>query len=562
MIAPFLLALLCGASLQSGQVPETRRHPVSVRTQEPEFNALMLRYGAATQDYDDRRVRMDRERSTAPEPPHPARRFLPEFLALAEKDSGGAQGWVLENLHAAIDDPKERVRIANEVFPKLAAKHADEDSALHAILGLREISGDLGEAASMEMARTLEEKSKTDEVKAEAMLLQAWIHSQGGTTTDPERLKDTHEIHLSILYTLPKTRAGLEVAGLLIGAVEKKFLDTERKWVDALRDLQAAGKPPEEWPPQPIRDFLVDYQPIANAHHRTAQLWVTQLLPKYENAEGQGRPFAYQWLALELASYYSDGVDGPWSALRADLLTVLYKQFPAEKWVYASLKKLLPTVESLPGDRLEPGLQALLDKNQEPRVRAFVYFALGQSVKVRGDQRSYERAIEYFTKARDELPDGDVRIAAETARAGLSSCMPGHPAPSSPAPDSDGQPFGVADYKGRVVMLEFWSFKQPACVAAIPSRAALVRDLKDKPFSMLGVNFDNLKSAEYRRRAEEAGVTWRSAIVYFNHAVMDGWEVRRFPTTILIDKKGIIRARDLPWDEMVALAKSLVDEAP
>src|SRR5262249_45480090 len=283
--------------------------------------------------------------------------------------------WVLENLRAAIDDPKERVRIANEVFPKLAAKHADEDSALHAITGLRELAGDLGEDASMEMARTLEAKSKTDEVKAEAMVLQAWIHSQGGTTTDPERLKDTHEIYLSILYTLPKTFAGMEVAGILIGPVEQKFYDAERKWVDTLRNLQAAGKPPEDWPPQPIRDFLVDYQPIANAKHHIAQMWVTEFLPTYEQVEAQGRPFAYQWLAFELGLYYIDGVDGPWTALRTDLLTVLYKQFPTEKWVYASLLKLLPVVESLPADRLEPGLLALLEKNSEPRVRAHAYFA-------------------------------------------------------------------------------------------------------------------------------------------------------------------------------------------
>lgn len=560
MPAFLLLALLRSSSIQSAETREARPTPVAVRTREPEFNALMLKYGAATRDYDDRRVRLDRERSTAPAPPHPARRFLPEFLALAEKDSGGAQGWVLENLRVAIDDPKERVRIANEIFPKLAAKHADEDSALHAISGIRELSGDLGEAASMEMARTLEAKGGTDEIKAEAMLLQAWIHSQGGTTTDPERLKDTHEIHLSILYTLPKTRAGMEVAGILLGPVGKKFFDMERNWVDRLRDLQAAGKPPAEWPPQPIRDLLADYVPIANANHHTAQLWVNKLLPSYEQVEGQGRPFAYQWLAVELGSYYYDGVDGPWSALRADLLTILYKQFPTEKWVYASLRRLLPAVEGLPGDRLEPGFQALLEKNQEPRVRALANFAMGQCAKVGGDQRSYERAIEYYTKARDELPEGEVRISAESARAGLASCMPGRPAPSSPAPDADGQSFSVADYKGRVVMLEFWSFEQPACMAAIPSRAALVRELKDKPFSMVGVNFDNLKPEEYRRRASEAGVTWRSAVVYFNHAVMDGWEVRRFPTTILIDKKGIIRGRDLPWSEMVALAKSLVDE--
>src|SRR6185295_17365383 len=104
----------------------------AVRTLEPEFNALLLKYGAAVREYDDLRVRRAREQSTDAGPPHPARKFLAEFMALAGKDSGGAQGWVIENLADAVEAPAERARVAKEIFPKLVAKHADEDSAFHA----------------------------------------------------------------------------------------------------------------------------------------------------------------------------------------------------------------------------------------------------------------------------------------------------------------------------------------------------------------------------------------------------------------------------------------------
>src|SRR5260221_645744 len=225
MILPIFLALLQGASPQAAP-PKAAQGAVAVRTQEPEFNALLLRYGAAIREYDDRRVRMARARSTSPQPPSPARTFFSEFLALAGKDSGGAQGWVIENLRDGIEDPTQRVRIAKEIFPKLLAKHADEDSATHAMTGIKQISADLGEALSMEMARALEEKSQVPDVKAEAMMLQAWIHSEGGKTTDPTRLKDTDEIYRSILFTLPTTRAGQAVAGIIIGPVEESFFAT------------------------------------------------------------------------------------------------------------------------------------------------------------------------------------------------------------------------------------------------------------------------------------------------------------------------------------------------
>jgi thiol-disulfide isomerase/thioredoxin len=534
---------------------------VITRTTDKEFDALLLKFGAALRDYDDERVRMSQARSTAEEPPHPARSLLPEFLALAGKDSGGAQGWILENLHFALDDPAERVRIAKETFPKLADKHADEDSALHAIEGIKLLYPDLGEASAMEMARSLEHKSRADEVKAAAMMLQAWIRSDADRTKDPERWKDTMEIYRSVLYTLPRTRAGKEAAGILIGPVEKKFYEVERKWVDTLIELQAAGRSPDDWPRQPMHELQTEYQTIAAAGHHTAQQWVNRLYPAYGQAENQGRPFAYQWLVQELGEYYGDGSSGPWNVLRMDLLTVLYRQYPTEKWVFASLRKLLPQAESVPPDHFEPALQALLDKNQEPRVRALALFALAQCNKMRGDQHSYERAIELFTRVREEYPDSEVSLAAEGGRADLARCMPGQPAPSSPARDADGMLFGVADYKGRVVMLEFWSFAIPPCLEAVPSRAALFEELSNKPFSLIGVNFDSVSPGDYRERARKAGIRWRSALVSSGHPVMADWEIRRYPTTILIDKKGIIRARDLPWNEMVALARKLVDEA-
>ncbi len=541
--------------------PEQPRRPTAVRTLEPEFNALMLKYGAAIREYDDRRVHMARERSKLPEPPHPARLFLAEFRTLSDKGSGGAQGWILENLAAALDDSGERARIAKEVFPRLIESHSDEDSAMHAIEGLKPLSADLGENATMEMARALEQKSTNAEVRGKAMLLQAWLRSQGGNTKDPQRWMDTTEIYRSILYTVPKTSAGREVSGILIGPVEKDFFQRERKWVDALRDLQAAGKPPAEWPPQPMHELDASYQPIAAAGNHTAQRWVNKLYPSYQRVERQGPGVAGAWLVNEFGEYYSDGLDGPWNVLRLDLLTVLYRQFPTDPWIFDSLRKLLPSTELLPLERLEPAMQILLEKNREPRVRAAAMFALAQSLKARGDPKSYERAIELYTRIRDEFPDDELRQPAEGGRADLARAMPGQPAPSHPTQDAEGRAFSIADYKGRVVMLEFWSFHSTAWTEAIPLRAALLDRLAARPFSLVGVNTDSTTAIEYHDRAAKLGIKWRSALVSISDPVMDGWEVRRYPTTILIDKDGIIRARDLAWGEMVTLTEKLVAEA-
>jgi hypothetical protein len=537
--------------------------PGLVRSADPEYDALRLRYEAAIHDYDDLRIRRDRKGSDEPDPPLPARVYHARFLELARKDVGGAQGWVLENLKRTVDDPKERVAIARELMPKLLAKHADEDAVLHAVTGLKAIYDDFPDESEIQaIAASIVDKSPIDEIKASGLMLEAWIRSRGESTTDPERLKDKEDILRSVLYGFPKTPSGKEVSGYFYGVTLKRFLEAERAWVDEVMRLQAAGKAPEQWPPQPLAEYAELFRPIAAANHHSAGQVVNKLYPAYEQAARQSLGFGLQWLANELGVYYSDGSEGPWNILRADLITALYRQYPTEKWVYGSIKRTTGAVEVLPPAKLEPGLAVLLEKNKDQRVLAWTTFCLAQCAKMSGDQKGYQRAIELFAKVRADFPDSEVSQAAEDGRAELARVMPGAPAPfSQPVLDEDGQPWSVAAYKGRAVLLDIWSFRTPDYLTdGVPARAALLRELEGKPFSLVGVNVDSQQRDAFRERATKAGISWRCSLSNFTDPFVQSWEVRTYPTTILIDKKGIIRARNLPWPEMTALASKLAAE--
>src|SRR5262249_11922318 len=149
----------------------------------------------------------------------------------------------------------ERASLAREIVPMLVEKHADEDCTLHAIKGLKSIYDDLDEKELQGMAQSIVEKSRVDEIKAAALLLEAWNRTRGDTTKDPERLKDAEDIQRSVLYAFPKTRPGKEMSGVYYGPLLQSFLVAERKWVDEIMRLQAAGEGVESWPPQPIHEF-------------------------------------------------------------------------------------------------------------------------------------------------------------------------------------------------------------------------------------------------------------------------------------------------------------------
>jgi hypothetical protein len=77
----------------------------------------------------------------------------------------------------------------------------------------------------------------------------------------------------------------------------------------------------------------------------------------------------------------------------------------------------------------------------------------------------------------------------------------------------------------------------------IPHERSLVKKYQDAPFTILGVNTDSDKD-EYRRKAEEMKVTWRSAWTgALSNPISSSFKVSGYPTVFLLDGKGTIRKK-------------------
>src|SRR5881397_2162529 len=66
----------------------------------------------------------------------------------------------------------------------------------------------------------------------------------------------------------------------------------------------------------------------------------------------------------------------------------------------------------------------------------------------------------------------------------------GQPAPEIEGEDIDGNRMKLSDFRGKVVVLDFWGFWCSYCVRWIPHEKAMVERLKGRPFVLLGVNSD------------------------------------------------------------------------
>ncbi len=73
-----------------------------------------------------------------------------------------------------------------------------------------------------------------------------------------------------------------------------------------------------------------------------------------------------------------------------------------------------------------------------------------------------------------------------------SLVVAGLPAPNFSFPRLDGKVVSLADYKGKVVLLNIWATWCPPCVEEMPSMEKLYKELKGEDFEILAVSIDAL----------------------------------------------------------------------
>lgn len=96
----------------------------------------------------------------------------------------------------------------------------------------------------------------------------------------------------------------------------------------------------------------------------------------------------------------------------------------------------------------------------------------------------------------------------------------------------------------------------------LPEERELVARLKDKPFTLLGINSDESRSALTKIVADEK-ITWPN--IYDGPAgegpIAKQWNVFGWPTIYVLDQKGVIRHRDLQGKKLDEAVDKLLQES-
>ncbi|MFM9872392.1 MAG: peroxiredoxin family protein [Fimbriimonadaceae bacterium] len=116
----------------------------------------------------------------------------------------------------------------------------------------------------------------------------------------------------------------------------------------------------------------------------------------------------------------------------------------------------------------------------------------------------------------------------------------GKVAPNFELPDETGKAWKLSDYKGKVVLLDFWGFWCPYCVKELPELRKISDDLKGKDFVMIGINTDDDDLKDIQAKLKKSVVNWRQGMVPGDADIKKDYKVTEFPTKVLIDKDGKI----------------------
>ena len=194
--------------------------------------------------------------------------------------------------------------------------------------------------------------------------------------------------------------------------------------------------------------------------------------------------------------------------------------------------------------------------------RVLYWFLAGELID------GFKRGSKVFSLTKDKWeefqennPHSEYTEVVQAALYKALKLQPGQPAPEFTLHDLDGQPVSLSQFKGQVVLIDFWASWCGPCIGDLPDLRRIKEKAADKPLVFLNLSLDTDEAA------------WREAVdkheIEGVHVRADGWgaevaksyQVNSLPSYYLVDSQGLIveRLRILRnTDEIVAtIEKSL-----
>ncbi len=118
--------------------------------------------------------------------------------------------------------------------------------------------------------------------------------------------------------------------------------------------------------------------------------------------------------------------------------------------------------------------------------------------------------------------------------------------------DLDGKMQRLSDYRGKVVLVNFWATWCPPCRKELPSMQRLWVKLRDEPFALHAIDTGETVE-DILPFVFATGIELTFPILLDrDNATLKSWPVVALPTTFVVDKRGRVAYRSVggrEWDD-------------
>lgn len=130
----------------------------------------------------------------------------------------------------------------------------------------------------------------------------------------------------------------------------------------------------------------------------------------------------------------------------------------------------------------------------------------------------------------------------------LQASEPGKKAADWKLQDVNGKAVSLADFKGKVVILDFWATWCGPCVKEVPGFVELQKQYGPEGVVVVGVSLDDEGPKVVKKFMEKYSVNY-PVVMYNNKVIKDYGNIQSIPTTFVIDRDGKIIFKHVGFTE-------------
>ncbi|PKR79824.1 alkyl hydroperoxide reductase [Brumimicrobium salinarum] len=187
------------------------------------------------------------------------------------------------------------------------------------------------------------------------------------------------------------------------------------------------------------------------------------------------------------------------------------------------------------------------------------------SVNIEQEFSTYESIVKSLQENFSESPTVQ-RLYKEylSNKAKMEAKMPiapGEKAKEIALPNPEGDTVRLSDYKGKVVLLDFWAAWCGPCRRENPNVVKLYKQYHDQGFEVFSVSLDRTKD-KWVQAIEQDGLIWEahvSDLKFWQSPAAKAYKVSSIPFTVLIDREGNVIQTNLRGAALENKLKSIFD---